>query len=125
MKFNAGIITEKIEESKKFYSEVLGLTVVFENDFYLLLTNEKGDQLSFLLPDHPSQEPVFQSKFTGRGVYITVELDDVEKEYQRVKSLGVPIELELREEAWGDKHFAVVDPNGIGVDIVTYSPPES
>ncbi|MBD0256676.1 MAG: glyoxalase, partial [Cytophagales bacterium] len=37
---------------------------------------------------------------------------------------GVPIEVELRDEPWGDRHFAIVDPNGIGVDIVTYTPPE-
>lgn len=24
----------------------------------------------------------------------------------------------LRDEPWGDRHFVVVDPNGIGVDVV-------
>jgi uncharacterized glyoxalase superfamily protein PhnB len=24
----------------------------------------------------------------------------------------------LRDEPWGDRHFAVVDPNGIGVDVL-------
>jgi len=34
------------------------------------------------------------------------------------------IAIDLREEPWGDRHFAIVDPNGIGIDIVTYSAPE-
>ena len=37
MKLNAGIITEKLAESKAFYTQVLQFGVTFENDFYLLL----------------------------------------------------------------------------------------
>ena len=33
MKLNAGIITEKLMESKLFYMEKLGFGVTFENDF--------------------------------------------------------------------------------------------
>ena len=43
--------------------------------------------------------------------------------YKELKAKGVNIEVELREEPWGDRHFAVVDPNGIGVDITTYKQP--
>jgi catechol 2,3-dioxygenase-like lactoylglutathione lyase family enzyme len=37
MKLNAGIITEKLQETKKFYTEFLDFGVSFENEFYLLL----------------------------------------------------------------------------------------
>lgn len=30
----------------------------------------------------------------------------------------------IRDEPWGDRHFAIKDPNGIGIDIVTYTAPE-
>ena len=33
MKLNAGIITEKLAESKAFYTQVLQFGVTFENDF--------------------------------------------------------------------------------------------
>ena len=29
------------------------------------------------------------------------------------------IVVSLRNEAWGDRHCSIVDPNGIGIDIVT------
>lgn len=125
MNFNAGIITTKHQESKAFYTEIMGWNVNFENDFYLLIGNNQGQQISFLLPNHPTQKPLFQSEFNGKGVYITVEVEDVDSEYQRIKNLGVPIAIELRDEPWGDRHFAIVDPNGIGVDIVTYTAPEA
>ena len=123
MKFNAGIITSNFQETKEFYTKTLGLRVDFENDFYLLLGSEAGDQISFLLPNHPSQKPIFQSAFEGQGVYITVEVSDVDKDYERIKALEVDIAIELRNEEWGDRHFAIVDPNGIGIDIVTYTAP--
>lgn len=124
MKLNAGIITSKFKETKEFYTQKLNFTVVFENEFYLLLQTPGGaDQLSFLLPEHPTQRPVFKTAFSGKGVYLTMEVESADAEYKRIKDLGVPIEVELRNEAWGDRHFAIKDPNGIGIDIVTYTKP--
>lgn len=125
MKLNAGIITDKIDETREFYTEVLGFGITFENDFYLLLhTPDRSAELGFLLPNHPSQKKIFQAPFQGKGVYLTIEVDDVDDVYREIREKGVPIEIELRDEPWGDRHFAIVDPNGIGVDIVTYTKPE-
>lgn len=124
MKLNAGIITEKLEETKSFYTDVLNFGITFENEFYLLLcTPNKSAEISFLKPNHPSQKPIFQSAFNGQGVYLTIEVEDVDKMYDQLKHRGVTIEIELRDEPWGDRHFAIVDPNGIGIDIVTYNDP--
>ncbi len=125
MKLNAGIITDKLNETKKFYTDVLGFGISFENDFYLLLhTPDKSTEISFLKPNHPSQKPIFQSPFEGRGVYITIEVEDVDKVYRQLIERGIQIEIQIRDEPWGDRHFAFVDPNGIGIDIVTFTKPE-
>ena len=124
MKLNAGIITENLSETREFYTSVLGFGVTFENEFYLLLhTPDKSSQLSFLLPNHPSQKPIFQSPFNGKGAYLTIEVENVDEIYQELKNKGVEIEIELRDEPWGDRHFAIVDPNGIGIDLVKYTEP--
>lgn len=124
MKLNAGIITDKFSETKTFYSETLGFGVSFENEFYLLMnTPNHQAELSFLKPNHPTQKPIFQSSFGGEGVYLTIEVEDVDKMYREIKNKGIKIEIEIRDEAWGDRHFAILDPNGIGIDIVTYSNP--
>lgn len=125
MKLNAGIITDKFSETKKFYTQVLDFGVTFENDFYLLLhTPNHQAELSFLQPNHPSQKSLFQPAFEGKGIYLTIEVENVDQVYEQIKNKGVPIEIELRDEPWGDRHFAIVDPNGIGIDIVTYSAPD-
>lgn len=123
MKLNAGIITKKLAETKTFYTTILGFGVTFENEFYLLLhTPNKEAEISFLLPNHPSQQPLFQKPFTGQGMYLTIESDDVDKAYNDLKKKGVEIKIDIRNEPWGDRHFAIQDPNGIGIDIVKYSP---
>jgi len=123
MKLNAGVITDKIAETKQFYTEVLGFGVSFENEFYLLLhTPDKSAEISFLLPNHPSQQALFQKPFKGEGMYLTIEVDDVDTLYQSLKKKGIPIKIEIRNEPWGDRHFAIQDPNGVGIDLVKYSP---
>lgn len=125
MKLNAGIITSRLAESKAFYTGNLGFGVTFENEFYLLLhTPDQETAISFLLPDHPSQQPFFHKPFQGQGMYLTIEVDDVDKIYNELKKKGVSIKIDLRDEPWGDRHFAIEDPNGIGIDIVKYSPPQ-
>jgi len=125
MKLNAGIITEKIEESKQFYTDVLDFGVTFQNEFYLLMhTPGKTAEISFLLPNHPSQKPIFQKAFSGAGTFLTIEVDDVDAMYNRIIAQNVTIAIDIRDEPWGDRHFAIVDPNGLGIDIVTYTKPE-
>lgn len=124
MRLNAGILTKKLSETKSFYTEVLGFKIKFENEFYLLLkTPNDKDTLSFLLPNHPTQQPFFHKPFSGEGMYLTIEVEDIEKLYQEIKNKGVEIKVAIRDEPWGERHFAIEDPNGIGIDIVQYTKP--
>ena len=124
MRLNAGIITEQLEETPKFYTQVLEFGIVWESDWFLLLSTPGGqDSISFLLPDHPSQAiEHFKRPFGGEGVYLTIEMDDVDNYYNQIKSKkDVQIALDLRSEEWGDRHFAIIDPNNIGIDFVTHA----
>ena len=124
MKLNAGIITDKFTETKKFYTEILDFGIAFENEFYLLLhTPDEGAQLSFLLPNHPTQQHIFHKPFQGEGMYLTIEVEDVDSLYAKVKGSGAKIAVDIRDEPWGDRHFAIIDPNGIGIDLVKYTAP--
>ena len=125
MKINAGIVTNKLAETKAFYQKVLDFGITFENDFYLLLHSpNRQAELGFLLPNHSTQQPIFQTPFQGKGLFLTVEVDDVDALYEKIKATGTTIAFEMRDEVWGDRHFAIVDPNGIAIDLVKYSAPE-
>ncbi|WP_367897709.1 VOC family protein [Leptospira sp. WS58.C1] len=124
MKLNPGIVTSKLKETKEFYVNKLGFRIVFENDWYILLSTPNGKhEISFLIPDLPSQHPAFQKEYSGFGMYITIETEDVDSLYSEFKKKDLNILLDLKEEEWGDRHFAISDPNGIGIDFVKYTAP--
>lgn len=126
MSFYNGIVTSKLQESKKFYTKNLGFSVKFENEWFVLLEREGGGrELAFMMPDLEFQNQIFRGEFGGRGLWLTVEVDDVEAEYERIRNLDVPVAVELRQEEWGETHFSILDPNGIGIDFVKYRAPES
>lgn len=117
MKLWSGVITDKIRESKDFYVSLFGCEVIYESDWFVLLQLGTGE-FGFMLPNHESQASIFQSAFQGQGIWVAIDVDDVDAEYERIQAMGIPIEVELRDEPWGDRHFAVIDPNGVGVDVV-------
>lgn len=124
MKLCAGVVTTRLAETKQFYL-ALGFQVKFEAEWYLLLEAPgHGDEIGFLLPELAGQAPVFRPAFGGQGVFVTVEVEDVDALYQAIQLLpGVPVAVALRDEPWGDRHFAVVDPNGLALDFVTRTEP--
>jgi catechol 2,3-dioxygenase-like lactoylglutathione lyase family enzyme len=116
-----GIVTEKLVESKTFYQRWLGWTIKFESEWFVLLAHpEHSDrELAFMLPDLTAvRKPYFQKPYTGQGMWLIVECEDIQKTYEFLKSQSAPIDLEIVTEEWGDTHFTMVDPNGIGVDFV-------
>lgn len=121
MKIWSGVITDKVQESKDFYISHFGCEAIYEgdDDWFVLLT--LGDsELGFMKPGLESQATIYRKAFQSQGLWIAVDVEDVDAEYQRIKSLGTPIEADIRDEPWGDRHFVIVDPNGIGVDIVQH-----
>ena len=113
----------RLADSREFYRELLGLEVVFENDWYvgLIHPEDASVQLGFVAADHDSVPAAYRAP--AQGVLVTVEVDDVDAIRERARDQGVPIELELRDEDWGQRHFIAADPNGLLVDVVRVIPP--
>lgn len=119
MKLWSGIITEKLNETKDFYIKILDAKVVFESDWFVLLSIGEA-QLGLMLPNLASQAPMFQPPLSGPGMWLALDVADVDEHYYRLRAQGVDIALDIKDEPWGDRHFAVLDPNGIGIDFVQH-----
>ncbi|QIM52600.1 VOC family protein [Hydrogenophaga crocea] len=114
-----GIVTEHVNASRDFYTRLFGADVVYEGEgawFVLLRLGER--ELAFMRPGLDTQAPIFQGAYGGQGMWLALDVDDAEAEHRRLVALGAPVVLPLRDEPWGDRHFVLRDPNGIGVDIV-------
>lgn len=116
-----GIITEKLIESKEFFQKWLGWQVKFESEWFLLLSHpEKEDrEIAFMLPNQAAvRKSYFQRPYGGEGIWLIIESEDIESLYENFVQAGAPIDLPITKEDWGDIHFTMVDPNGIGLDFV-------
>ena len=122
MKFNSFypvIMTHDVAGSKAFYTEYFSFKVTFEADWYVSLkaSQEPPFELALLNADHPTVPQDFRRRLTG-GLILNFEVDDVDGEYERLSSAGLPIHLKLRTEDFGQRHFITADPNGVLIDVI-------
>ena len=107
------ISTEKLQESKNFYMEHFNFKLMYESDWYIeLLAPSINVGISFTLPQREEGE-----FFNGRGLILSLEVNDVVAEYERIKAEGLLIYQEIQEKPWGEKSFVINDPNGVHVYI--------
>lgn len=123
MPFYNGIVTSKLKETKEFYTSTLGFSIKFESEWFLLLEKE-GRELAFMLPNLDFNHEIFKGELQGKGTWIAMEVEDLEVEYKRLKDAGIEIIVEIKTEEWGETHFTILDPNGIGLDFVRLQPTE-
>lgn len=110
------VVTDKLRQSRDFYVQRLGFDVVFEASWFVYLASGPYG-IAFMSPDHPSQPPG-PEKFNGQGLFLTLQTADAAAEFKRLKEAGVAIAYPLRDEAWGQRRFGLVDPSGMWVDVV-------
>lgn len=111
-------IVKNLNAAEKFYTTYFGFNLAFQNEWYLHLVSESGVQIGFMLPDQPSQPPMFHLPYAGNGVIFSMEVANVDDAYAHAQEHELDIVLELRSEDWGQRHFCVVDPNGVHLDVV-------
>jgi uncharacterized glyoxalase superfamily protein PhnB len=94
--------------------------LVYESDWYIELVTAQTpvNGISFTLAQREGGEI-----FNGKGIIISFEVDDVNKEYERLKSEGLIIHQELQDKPWGERSFVVNDPNGVHIYIYTLIQP--
>lgn len=122
MKLSTEIYTRFVKESKQFYCQYFGFRVKQEMEGFVVLQHTKNPEyeLLFCEPNSPFVHEIFYPEFQGKGVLFQMEVNDVEKEFERLQESSLNITLPLIEEPVNGKHFTVTDPSGIIVDIVEF-----
>ena len=117
-------IVENLVEARAFYVEHLSFKVVFEADWYIQLHLEREQgaplELAFMSPNLSEQHPMVRAGFSGDGVILTLDFEDVDKIYRKLSATDALTDLiiDLKDEPWGQRHFLFRDPAGILVDVV-------
>ncbi|MCZ6644582.1 MAG: VOC family protein [Gammaproteobacteria bacterium] len=124
-------VTDKLDEAKRFYETYFAFVVVFQTDWYVQLHATRSSyqplELAFMLPGLREQPEPVQAAFSGKGVILTVEVDDVDASYRGLNGACAITEFvcDIRDEPWGQRHFMFRDPAGILVDVFQLIPPSS
>lgn len=118
-RFDITINTEKLQESKQFYMKHFNFQLVYESDWYIeLLSPDMAVGISFTLPQREAGE-----YYNGRGIILSMEVEDVDGEHSRLKAAGLRILQDIHEKPWGERSFVMDDPNGIHLYIYKSIPP--
>ncbi|MGM7649234.1 VOC family protein [Nocardia sp. JW2] len=121
------LATTRIPESRDFYTTWFGFEITFEADWYVSLRRPGRDgepscELALLDPTHPTVPAGYGKPV--QGLLLNFEVDDVDAEWERmVVTGGLPAELDLRTEDFGQRHFILADPSGVLIDVITETPP--
>ena len=116
--------TDRVAATRDFYVMHFGFTITFEADWYISLRMPEPPhyELGILEYTHPTMPASFRKPV--QGLLLNFEVADVDAEYRRlVERNHLPVHVGLRDEAFGQRHFIVADPNGVLIDIITPIPP--
>jgi predicted enzyme related to lactoylglutathione lyase len=106
------ILSERFDESRSFYNDVIGLGGGDGLDWILFFGGERPEvQLSVMKLDikaqvHPD---------------VSIEVDDLDEVYERAVASGAEIVYPLTEEDWGLRRFFVRDPNGAVINVTEHN----
>jgi catechol 2,3-dioxygenase-like lactoylglutathione lyase family enzyme len=113
--------SEAFTATRDFYAALFDLEVSVElDDWYLQLMPPGNPALNVGFIEPGSE--LFAGRTSARrsdGVVLTVHVDDVDEAYDRAQRLGAEIALEIRNEDFGQRHFVVVDPNGVLLNVMS------
>lgn len=116
---SAAFTTDRVEETKAFYIKHFDGKVTFDCGWYVNIEfGCKTSSLQFMAPQVPEHQ-----LGTGAGLIYNFEVDDVDYEFDRLISAGLTPVVPLEDHPWGDRGFAVLDPNGISLYIYSLREP--
>lgn len=108
----ANIAVKKPAAAKRFYEKILGLEVLMDHGWIATFGNNSkmNIQVSF-------------ASEGGAGTPVpdlSIEVDDVDEAFKRMKKGRFKIEYPLTDEPWGVRRFFVRDPFGRLVNILEH-----
>lgn len=119
------LMTDAVADTADFYRQHFAFEAVFESDWYVHLQSREseGVNLAILKGDHETIPAVGRGQ--ASGLLLNFEVEEVDALYADMRAAGLPVLLELRDEAFGQRHFITQDPNGVLIDIIKPIPPSA
>lgn len=108
----ANIPAKRVSAAKRFYQGVLGLDVLMDHGWIATY----GSEIKMTVQ-------VSVAKEGGSGTPVpdlSIEVDDVDEAFKRMKKARFKIRYPLTDEPWGVRRFFVEDPFGKLINILEH-----
>lgn len=111
------VITDKLAQTRAFYTERAGFTVSIEQGGYLQVRygDEEGPELCFMAKDEAAA--AHQEPFEGRGLIVSIPTEDADSTHSRLLERGASPMSTPSDKPWGWRSFGIADPNGVVLDF--------
>jgi catechol 2,3-dioxygenase-like lactoylglutathione lyase family enzyme len=112
------VLTTRIEETKRYYTEKAGFRIVYDLPTYLQMALGEGDapELCFMNPEG-FPDGVARPAFAGKGLIVSIPTPDADAKYADLKQKGAELLSVPENKPWGWRSFFAVDPNGVVLDF--------
>jgi uncharacterized glyoxalase superfamily protein PhnB len=104
-----------VKKSKQFYVEFLGMEPVMDMGWILTFASKENPtaQISIFQNDE-------KAKLDNTAIFLSIEVSDVDKLYERAKNQNYEIVYPITDEPWGVRRFFVMDPNGATINLLAH-----
>ena len=106
------IQTDRLEESRDFYENLIGLEVRMDLGWIVGLTSTSNETVQLQLMIRDETAPVVPN--------VSIEVADVDAVYAEAIRRDETIVHPLTDEPWGVRRFFVEDPNGIVLNVMQH-----
>ena len=110
--------TNDVAGTAAFYRRHFEFETTFESDWYVSLRSTLNPAFELAVLDYSHKSVPKGYGKPAAGLLLNVEVDDVDAKYRQLTAAGLPMNLELRDEDWGQRHFITHDPNGVLIDVI-------
>jgi len=98
-----------LNRARRFYVQLLGLSVLMEEEGYLRVGGAGGF--------HMGLEERDEAEIGAAGIEIVVNVPDVDAAYQTLSAAGVAFDSPPADMPWGARHAWLTDPDGYRLSI--------
>ncbi len=109
------IYSDNLEKSKIFYNGFLGMELVIDMEWILTFASKDNPTAQITILQNDKKE-----KPNNESIFVSIEISDVDKMYERAKKLNCNITYQITNEPWGVRRFFVSDPNGATINLLTH-----
>ncbi|MBK1897089.1 VOC family protein [Chryseobacterium paridis] len=108
----ANIKTEDLSQADHFYHDILGLEIIMDHGWIKTFGTDEESKVQISFANQGGNNTPVPD--------LSIDVDDVDVIYKKMKNSGFEIAYDLTNEDWGVRRFFVKDPFGKLINILSH-----